>query len=98
MCNACRDFGMQLFMDDARLNRSSDKGGIEAAFGSFLDPAFVSSEGPLGHLVGRVSHLWANTVLHIFSKPEVPVFAAHAHRMLAPGGVFFGVSLSSVWR
>ena len=66
---------------------------IHTAFGSFLDPGFVSPEGPLGHLLGKVNLLWANAVLHVFYEPEVPFFCKHAARMLAPGGVFFGVRI-----
>lgn len=64
---------------------------MQAAFGSFLDPAFVSPAGLLGSLVGRVTVLWANLVIHVFSKQQVPVFLQHVHSMLAPGGVFIGV-------
>ena len=64
---------------------------MQAAFGSFLDPGFVAPTGPLGHLAGKVTVLWANLVIHVFSRLQVPVFLQHVHSMLAPAGVFIGV-------
>lgn len=76
------------------MEQEPGKGGIEALFGSFTDPAFVSAEppvGPLGRLAGRVTIAWAGAVLHVLSKEDVRAFAAHAHGILAPGGVWIGV-------
>ena len=88
-----REFGNQLFMDGAKLEKS-EWGGVEALFGSFTDPSFVSPSppvGPLGRLAGRVSIAWAGAVLHVLSKEDVRTFARHAHLMLAPGGAWIGV-------
>ena len=72
-----------------------------AAFRQFLaasqTPAFVSAKppvGPLGRLAGRVDVLWAGAVLHVLCKADVEAFAAHAHAMLTPGGVWIGVGCS----
>ena len=90
-------------MDGDKLDQSERSGregvpgnfsGIEAVFGSFADPSFVSPEapvGPLGRLVGRVTIAWAGAVLQVLSKDDVHAFVSHAHLMLAPGGVFIGV-------
>jgi hypothetical protein len=81
-------------MDAQKMEQEPGKGGIEALFGSFTDPAFVSAEppvGPLGRLAGRVTIAWAGAVLHVLSKEDVRAFAAHAHGILAPGGVWIGV-------
>lgn len=103
-----RDFGKQLFMDADKLTQSEWSGqegvpgsstGIEAVFGSFTDPSFVAAEppvGPLGRLAGRVTIAWAGAVLHVLSKADVRAFSAHAHAMLAPGGVFIGVRPSEM--
>ena len=90
-----REFGKDLFMDRAKLE--SEACGIQAVFGSFTDPAFVSAKppvGPLGRLAGRVDVLWAGAVLHVLCKADVEAFAAHAHAMLALDGVWIGVGCS----
>ena len=83
-------------MDRAKMESAGEGEacGIRSAFGSFTDPAFVSAEppvGPLGRLAGRVDTLWSGAVLHVLSRQDVQAFAAHAHAMLAPGGVWIGV-------
>ena len=98
---ARREFGKRLFMDGPRLERRGDDSGVEALFGSFTDPAFVSDNppvGPLGRLAGRVSVAWAGAVLHVLSKEDVRAFAAHAHLVLAPGGAWIGVRAGSICR
>ena len=98
--STCREAGKKLFMDAKRMEEPTGgwgegaTAGVEAIFGSFTDPAFVSTDppvGPLGRLAGRVTHAWAGAVLHVLSKADVEAFARHALAMLAPGGVWFGV-------
>jgi hypothetical protein len=84
----CREFGKELFMDRGRLE-------VATAFGSFTDAAFVSAAtpaGPLGRLHGSVAVAWAGAVLHVLSAEDVRAFAHHVCAMLAPSGVWFGVS------
>ncbi len=66
---------------------------MHEAFGSFTDPAFTAAGGPLGHLSGRVAFAWAGAVLHVLSEEDVRAFAKHVYKILALGGVWFGVSL-----
>jgi hypothetical protein len=84
-----REFGKQLFLDAEKLK-------VETAWGSFADSDYIKL-GPLSPLKGRLGFAWAGTVLHVLTAAEVHAFAAHAHAMLAPAGVFFGVSLTRVF-
>lgn len=65
---------------------------VHSSFGSFTDPGFTAATGPLGHICGRVAFAWAGAVLHVLSAEDVRAFATHVHAVLAPGGVWFGVS------
>lgn len=84
MYTTCRAFGKELFMDSDRL-------GVEAEFGSFTEPDAVQS-GPLSPMKGRCAFAWAGAVLHVLTAEDVKTFITHVHAMLAPDGVFFGVS------
>ena len=84
-----REFGKQLFSDAEKLK-------VGTAWGSFADPDYIKS-GPLSPLKGRLGFAWAGAVLHVMTAAEVKAFAAHVHAMLAPTGVFFGVSLTGVF-
>lgn len=67
---------------------------VQTAWGSFTETAFIDAGRPLAILKGSFAYLWAGAVLHVLGYDDVIAFLTHACKMLAEGGVFFGVSVS----